>query len=225
MKPWKELRLDIASYIAEVRHGALSYEQQTRLSMAWPTVYLSGNASGCGEDVWRGALGYTATEWESARERFALVLDKDGVWMLCFLRDEIARQREQSKKQSERVSKRWNTTVSQRIPNDTSEYPAVALESKKESSLLYLEANGGERWVPSAKQVKDWQVAHPGVDFDAEFARMRGWLEANPERRKTLRGLPRFANFWLSRAESKTPLTRVHSEIGSVWSLNPKRGG
>jgi hypothetical protein len=219
------LRIDIAVYVSCVRHPALSHDQQTRLAMAWPTIYLTGNGMGCDEDVWRGALGYSRQDWEESRERFALVLDKGGVWMVDFLRCEVERQREQSKKQSERVSKRWNTTVQSGIPGDTSEYPTSASKEPKETtSGLWLCAEGGERWVPSVTQVSDWKVANPGVDVETEFAKMRGWLEANPTKAKTLRGMPRFANGWMQRAvASAKPQAQVPENDG-VWGLVPKRG-
>lgn len=157
------------------------------------------------------------------RERFALVLDKGDRWELGFLRAEIERQREHSRKQSERVSKRWNTTVRGGIPEQASVYPAVAVESTPKTHGLYLEASSGERWAPTQAQVSDWQVAVPGVDLDAEFARMRGWLDANPAKRKTLRGLPRFANGWLQRAKASAKPSPANDDLG-VWGLTPKRG-
>lgn len=226
MKAWNELRVNIAAYLSEVRHGAMTYEQQSRLAMAWPTIYLMGKGGGCSSESWRNALGYTHDEWMQVRERYALVLDRgEDVWALGFLSDEVARQKDHSRKQSERVSKRWNTTVHHGKTRNTSEYLAVAVEPKEESTpALWLESSGGERWEPSVGQVRDWKVAHPGVDIAGEFAKMRGWLSANPTKAKTMRGLPRFANGWLQRAvASAKPTVQVSNDEG-VWGLEPKRG-
>ena len=50
-------------------------------------------------------------------------------------------------------------------------------------------------------QIASWQVAYPGVDVMAEIERARCWLEANPTRRKTHGGIPRFLVAWMSRAQ------------------------
>ena len=44
---------------------------------------------------------------------------------------------------------------------------------------------------------------YPLVDIERELIKMRAWLVANPSRRKTLRGMKRFINNWLSKAPEK----------------------
>lgn len=231
---WKQLRVDMMGYLSEVRHPALSHEQQSRLAMAWPTAYLSGNGAGASEDFWRGALGYSVAAWPDARDAFRVVLQRDGdLWGLSFLSSEVERQREESKRQSERVSKRWNTAVSSGKPRNTSEYPASALESKEEEPTdrggiggrLRLVAKDGTEWAPASGQVRDWRLAHPGLDLGAEFAKMRGWLAANPERGKTARGMARFANGWLQRARPEVVPAASDAVDAGVWGLTPRRGG
>lgn len=50
-------------------------------------------------------------------------------------------------------------------------------------------------------QVASWQHAYPGVDVLAEIEKARVWLEANPTRRKTHGGIPRFLVAWFARAQ------------------------
>lgn len=45
-------------------------------------------------------------------------------------------------------------------------------------------------------------AAYPGVDLRAEVLKARAWLIANPAKRKTPRGVPRFLNGWLERAQN-----------------------
>ena len=66
-----------------------------------------------------------------------------------------------------------------------------------------LQTNTGAYWFPSEHQVEVWVAAYPGVDIPATFQEMRAWLVANPSRRKTLNGMPRFVNSWLSREQNK----------------------
>ena len=61
----------------------------------------------------------------------------------------------------------------------------------------------GTDWLPTDEQVISWQHAFPDVDIFAELNVMATWLEANPTRVKTVRGMPRFCQSWLSRANQK----------------------
>lgn len=48
-----------------------------------------------------------------------------------------------------------------------------------------------------------WKEAYPAVDVERELKKMIAWLEANPKRRKTRRGINAFINTWLSREQDK----------------------
>jgi hypothetical protein len=61
----------------------------------------------------------------------------------------------------------------------------------------------GTDWQPTDEQVIGWQHAYPEVDLFAELNVMAVWLDANPPKRKTERGMARFVNSWLSRANQK----------------------
>lgn len=50
-----------------------------------------------------------------------------------------------------------------------------------------------------AAKLKD---AYPALDRKAEYMKALAWLEANPARRKTARGMARFLNGWLERAQN-----------------------
>lgn len=53
------------------------------------------------------------------------------------------------------------------------------------------------------EQVAGWQRAFPGVDVQAELQKAKAWLDANPTRRKTHQGTPRFIVSWLSRQQDQ----------------------
>jgi hypothetical protein len=48
-----------------------------------------------------------------------------------------------------------------------------------------------------------WAGLYPGIDVKQECNRMLGWCIANPTKRKTARGLPRFINSWLAKAQDQ----------------------
>lgn len=56
--------------------------------------------------------------------------------------------------------------------------------------------------VPLSK-IKEWKEAYPAVDIEQELKKMAAWLNANPTRKKTKRGINRFINIWLSREQDK----------------------
>ena len=61
----------------------------------------------------------------------------------------------------------------------------------------------GSDWQPTAEQELQWQDAYPDVDIYQELKRMAAWLSNNESKRKTKRGMPRFCNAWLSRANDQ----------------------
>lgn len=63
--------------------------------------------------------------------------------------------------------------------------------------------NNGEIWEPDDADIIQWQKTYPAVDVFAELAKMESWLDANPTRRKTERGIKKFVNSWLSRAQDQ----------------------
>ena len=58
-------------------------------------------------------------------------------------------------------------------------------------------------WQPTDEQILSWQHAYPEVDVFAELNVITVWLDSNKPKRKTERGMPRFVNSWLSRANQK----------------------
>ena len=83
----------------------------------------------------------------------------------------------------------------------------------------------GTDWQPTDEQLLGWQHAYPDVDVFAELNVMAVWLDSNEPKRKTEKGMPRFVNSWLSRANQKgvSPFAQQEQEaIGKkplkTWS-------
>lgn len=49
-----------------------------------------------------------------------------------------------------------------------------------------------------------WRETYPAVNVEQELRRMIAWLEANPTKRKTRRGIERFINSWLARTQDNS---------------------
>lgn len=67
--------------------------------------------------------------------------------------------------------------------------------------------------ISGAGDVKEWQLtsdlvarmveAYPAADVLAECKKALAWIVANPSRRKTAFGMPRFLNSWMGRVQDK----------------------
>jgi hypothetical protein len=67
-------------------------------------------------------------------------------------------------------------------------------------------------WAPSQAQIARWRTLYRRVELEVEFDKAIAWLEANPTRQKTLRGMPKFCVSWLNRASVQSmPAMPKHS--------------
>lgn len=69
--------------------------------------------------------------------------------------------------------------------------------------VISLPLNTGEEHPVLQGEVEQWQDLYPAVDVMQQLRNMRGWLEANPARRKTKRGINRFIHHWLADKQDK----------------------
>lgn len=77
-----------------------------------------------------------------------------------------------------------------------------------------MQLNTGETYEPEQADILAWQKAYQAVDVYQELNAMESWLDANPTRRKTKRGIKRFINSWLSRAQDKggSPMVKAKTD-------------
>ncbi len=69
-------------------------------------------------------------------------------------------------------------------------------------------------------EITQYQELYPNVNVSQELRNMLGWLNANPTKRKTRRGINKFVNNWLSRSQDKgqqTSTTAKANEKGTWW--------
>lgn len=71
--------------------------------------------------------------------------------------------------------------------------------------MISLPLNDGTAYPISVEQCRKWAELYPAVDVPQELRKMLGWLDANPSKRKTRRGILRFAAGWLAREQDKGP--------------------
>lgn len=69
--------------------------------------------------------------------------------------------------------------------------------------IFFLPLNDGSEFPIYQDQVSRWAELYPAVDIMQALRNMKGWLEANPKRRKTKNGILRFTVNWLSSDQDK----------------------
>lgn len=84
--------------------------------------------------------------------------------------------------------------------------------SSEEEVKLVLDT--GEYYTVTNEQIQGWQQSVPLVDVKSELRKMQLWLEGNPRKRKTARGITRFITGWLvreqnSKEQNSKPITGV----------------
>ncbi len=83
-------------------------------------------------------------------------------------------------------------------PND-----ATHLAQSDSVTVIALPLNDGTEKAVTQSEIDKWAELYPAVDVMAELRKMVGWLDANPKKRKTKRGIGQFINGWLSREQDK----------------------
>ncbi len=66
----------------------------------------------------------------------------------------------------------------------------------------------GEEYRISKQDVKEWASAFPGVDVKGELRKFKVWLNSNPTRRKTERGINRAIFSWLEKEQNSSRTSR-----------------
>ena len=80
--------------------------------------------------------------------------------------------------------------------------------------------NTGDNYEPEEADVIAWQRTYPAINVHQELNAMESWLDANPTRRKTARGIKRFINSWLSRAQDRGGSPQVKARTTSSKNIN-----
>lgn len=77
--------------------------------------------------------------------------------------------------------------------------------NEAEPVIIEIPTNrNGEYYPVTQKMMDEWQELYPNVNVPQELKNMKGWSMANPTKRKTVKGMPRFINSWLSREQNKS---------------------
>ena len=97
-------------------------------------------------------------------------------------------------------------------------------ESGKTMSLYDITyvTQDGKQWKVPAGLMKDLIIIYGEKTVEQELWKAHAWIEADPLRRKTQRGMGRYLNGWLSRASSmvRTPIKTLLKRDNSLLATN-----
>lgn len=77
------------------------------------------------------------------------------------------------------------------------------LEAPDRKKAISLTLNDKSEYWIYGDQVERWSQLFPAVDVMQELRKMKSWLDSNPSRQKTKKGILRFVNGWLSKEQDK----------------------
>lgn len=107
--------------------------------------------------------------------------------------------------------------------NKSKEISPELPESPRQEAVYQLILNDGSYYSVYLEEIQKYQGLYPAVDIDQEFRKMIGWLDSNKANRKTKRGINKFINGWISRAQdSARPVKKAGSRKNSFQNF-PKR--
>lgn len=86
-------------------------------------------------------------------------------------------------------------------PNDCTQRQDASVPQPQPAYSLPL--NNNTLYDITPDQLAQWQSLYPNVDVLQQLRSMHGWLDANKQRRKTIKGIERFIVGWLSKEQDR----------------------
>ena len=112
-------------------------------------------------------------------------------------------------------------TINDRTINvDSSEPKQVRSEPTPPTSsravLVFPVVGERKAWELTQEFLDTLAERYPTIDVLSEARKALAWIEANPARRKTAKGMPRFIVNWLNRATERPAASRVDHQTGAL---------
>lgn len=90
--------------------------------------------------------------------------------------------------------------------------------------VISITLNDKSEYPISESDVQAWKELYPAVDVLQELRKMKGWADANPSKRKTVKGIKRFINGWLAKEQDKYHGSSGGGQRGGVADRSPFSG-
>ena len=107
--------------------------------------------------------------------------------------------------------------------NKSKEISPELPESTRQEAVYKLLLNDGTYYSVCLEEIQKYQGLYPAVDIDQEFRKMIGWIDTHQQNRKTKRGINKFINSWISRAQDSARPTRREEPKKNQFQSFPQR--
>jgi len=77
------------------------------------------------------------------------------------------------------------------------------IELKKEKTAVRVPLKDGTFFIPDISFIETLTSTYTNIDMNFELKKITAWCVSNPSKQKTLRGVKKFINGWMSRANTK----------------------
>ena len=106
------------------------------------------------------------------------------------------------------INRDVNSPIDNSIPRAESErernIKASCAEASSAPPFATLPLVSGEEFPISIEQFATWEKAFPGIEVENQLQRLRVWLQANPRKGSTHKGILKRAVNWLSTAQDRS---------------------
>lgn len=139
---------------------------------------------------------------KASKEKYWLI-DEDGQPLLNAPKNQIS-ETETGVFEAETRVNTAEIPQKERKENKTKQNKKIGRElqsSPTQPPVFRLLLLNGERYPVYQEEIEKYQDLYPAIDVQQEYRKMIGWLESHPKNRKTPRGIQRFINGWLNRAQ------------------------
>lgn len=110
------------------------------------------------------------------------------------------------------VKHKWNTSEtktknirSKEKRKEEKERVYFVYSKERSNTPFTLSLINDEESPLELEYINQLKGVYQAIDVEEELQRMKAWLISNPKNRKTSKGIKRFINSWLSRAQDKAP--------------------
>lgn len=107
--------------------------------------------------------------------------------------------------------------------NKSKEISPELPESTRQEAVYELLLNDGTYYSVCSEEIQKYHGLYPAIDIDQEFRKMIGWIDSNHLNRKTKRGINKFINGWISRAQDSARPTRKEAPKKNQFQNFPQR--
>lgn len=108
-----------------------------------------------------------------------------------------------------------NTSSSQQAPKQSL---AFAQGNDNSDVFISFPLKNKDLYFVSDRNVVELSNLYPNVDIKQQLRNMRGWLDANPRKRKSYEGVDRFINSWLTKEQRKFKVEVKGQNKGDIIS-------